>query len=678
MAGKATLRSKVSLNTSEFQRGVRGMRRVARRFSRQFGRPFAQATRNLVRMGVVAGALAAGAMAVMIRKAASFGDQMDKMSKRTGISTEELSRLSHAADLSGSSIEDLEKGVRTMQKRILDLERGLSTSVDAFTDLGVSLDDVKDKTPEAQLNILMEALAGVNGASRRAALAQDIFGRAGTKMLPMLSDGVEGLRAMKGEADKLGILVTADQAKAAADFTDEVQRLKSAIFGLFITAVGFGDMNRGLKDLTGRVIEFRKSAQFRDVVAGFSDMVKKIVNGTIRIVRAWQSTSEASRESLRNMALLFTGFIIAWRAGFIVPFVQLLFFMAKTVVTQLVLMLTNFAAFQAGMLALSRNMKIVMLGFTKAVAFPLIALAALVAGLGIGKIIEKQFDLSGGLARAQLKTQAGFARAAARLKLDGKELVDELARIALRLKEGLEIIDDSADVDAGFLENFKAAAAETRDEVGDVFDDIADIASKPLESIKELIANLKKPLEVNTPEFEEVNKLKKAVDAAQVALDKLRRAGRPIRGFFIDRERKEREGRAARERAQGAVLDEGARELLDLPADVRDALLGGAAAIEDAAKSVTDFGELERPRLLQPPLVKAEPVPFKPPTQARVDPPGRRFDFAKLSLPSVPTENSTKVRGDTKEAMRPTNELLAGIDGNLKAMRQQRRQPGWV
>jgi len=41
----------------------------------------------------------------------SFGDTLDKMRQRTGISVEALSELSHAAGQSGSSIEDVEKEV---------------------------------------------------------------------------------------------------------------------------------------------------------------------------------------------------------------------------------------------------------------------------------------------------------------------------------------------------------------------------------------------------------------------------------------------------------------------------------------------------------------------------------------------------------------------------------------
>ena len=198
----AELKGKVTLNTGQFNRGLRGLRRGVRRFSREFGRPFAQATASIIKLGVVALGIAAIRLGLGIKRAADFGDQIDKMSKRTGLSTQALSELSFAAELAGTNIEDLEKAVRTMQARILDLGLGLSTAVDAFKILGVSLEDVAGKTPEQQLDILLEALAGIEDATLRAAVAQRVFGRAGTRLLPILSGGVKALKAAREEANR--------------------------------------------------------------------------------------------------------------------------------------------------------------------------------------------------------------------------------------------------------------------------------------------------------------------------------------------------------------------------------------------------------------------------------------------------------------------------------------------
>ena len=75
-----------------------------------------------------------------------------------------------------------------------------------------SASDLVGKTPEEQFLLLANALVAVTDASTRAALAQDIFGRAGTNLLPLLQKGEEGMAALRQQARDLGIVMSADAA----------------------------------------------------------------------------------------------------------------------------------------------------------------------------------------------------------------------------------------------------------------------------------------------------------------------------------------------------------------------------------------------------------------------------------------------------------------------------------
>jgi len=162
---------------------------------------------------------------------AKAGDEVAKMAKRTGFSTEALSELKHAADLSGASLAGLEKASRTLAGAILDAGYGLETYVRSFDQLGLSYENLKGLKPEDQFMAVMEALAGVEDESARAALATDLFGRAGTQLLPMLADGTEGLASMRQEAHDLGIVFDAEAAKSAENFTDAMTRVKASLQG---------------------------------------------------------------------------------------------------------------------------------------------------------------------------------------------------------------------------------------------------------------------------------------------------------------------------------------------------------------------------------------------------------------------------------------------------------------
>jgi len=73
------------------------------------------------------------------------------------------------------------------------------------------------------------ALSRVESETEKAALATVIFGRAGTQLLPMLSDGKEGVLALMEEAKRLGLVMSEEDAKAAAALTDAWTRLASSL-----------------------------------------------------------------------------------------------------------------------------------------------------------------------------------------------------------------------------------------------------------------------------------------------------------------------------------------------------------------------------------------------------------------------------------------------------------------
>ncbi|MEQ9616669.1 MAG: phage tail tape measure protein [Phycisphaerales bacterium] len=209
-----------------------GLRRAQRRL-RAFGAGVRQVGLRLV----AAGAAALGPLAATVRIFAKAGDELEKMSRRTGLSVEALSELGFAAEQSGADLETLEKGVRTMQRAVNDLGRGLSTQVDAFGDLGLSIEDLEGLSPEQQFKLIAQRLSQVTDATKRAAIAQQIFGRAGTRLLPLMEQGAAGMEALQQEARRLGLTISTKTAKDAARLTDAFNIVRRV---LRITAITVG------------------------------------------------------------------------------------------------------------------------------------------------------------------------------------------------------------------------------------------------------------------------------------------------------------------------------------------------------------------------------------------------------------------------------------------------------
>ena len=234
MAGQGDIRAgrafvEVFTDDSQLQQGLLAINKRMDAWSQQ-----------LSGMGMQA-MLAAGAFSVPfvagIKIFSDFGDQIEKMAYRTGMTTEFLSELAHAAGLSGTDIKVVETAIRGMQKTLSGAADELGSAEQKLAKLGLTLGDFQGKNPEAQLMLLIERLAEVEDESIRGAIALQIFGRAGTQLLPMALGGAEEMRAMREEAHKLGVTFSQEDAASAALLNDDLGRLMTSFKGISL-AIG--------------------------------------------------------------------------------------------------------------------------------------------------------------------------------------------------------------------------------------------------------------------------------------------------------------------------------------------------------------------------------------------------------------------------------------------------------
>ena len=182
---------------------------------------------------LLAGAGATSALVAMTKKTATAGDEIAKLSKRVGISAETLSGYGHAAKLGGSSLEGFAAGARRLSSAMMDTQNGLLESKRAFDSLGISVADSTGQLRPMD-DVLMEVadrFSEMADGTAKAALSQDIFGRSGMALIPMLNEGSEGLKRHREEAERLGIVFTDKAAKASEEFNDSMTRLKASVEG---------------------------------------------------------------------------------------------------------------------------------------------------------------------------------------------------------------------------------------------------------------------------------------------------------------------------------------------------------------------------------------------------------------------------------------------------------------
>jgi hypothetical protein len=231
MSGAGSVRAggafvEIFARDSKFQQA---MARVQKKL-RDVGKAMRSAGTSMMGIGagIVAPILAAA------QSFASFGSELHDMSQRTGIAAAELSVLRYAAEQTGTEMGALETGVKKMQQLIFKASQGSDEAAQALGQLGLRVEDLAGLSADQQLGIIGDRLAGIEDPGTRAAVAVAIFGRAGTALLPMLSQGSAGLAAFAEEAKRLGLVMDDETAAKADDLGDAIDALKASMRMAFI------------------------------------------------------------------------------------------------------------------------------------------------------------------------------------------------------------------------------------------------------------------------------------------------------------------------------------------------------------------------------------------------------------------------------------------------------------
>ncbi|WP_437230391.1 hypothetical protein SH661x_001943 [Planctomicrobium sp. SH661] len=173
--------------------------------------------------GILAGLGAAA------RNFQQFGDQIDKTSKRTGMTAEQLTSLGYAATQAGASMTDVTSATGNLQDQLFSAMQGNDEARISFAQLGISIGALARMNPEQQFLYAAQALSSVRAGTLRAAAANRIFGSSGEALLPMIANGAKGIREMQKEAETLGLVMSQADASAAAEQLSAWTRLWSTM-----------------------------------------------------------------------------------------------------------------------------------------------------------------------------------------------------------------------------------------------------------------------------------------------------------------------------------------------------------------------------------------------------------------------------------------------------------------
>jgi hypothetical protein len=125
--------------------------------------------------------LSIGAVVAFGKSVLDLADNIVKVHDKTGLATDDVQRLQYIAEQSGNSIDDLSGAISKLQVRLADGKA--KAGIEA---LGLNFKKIREESPYDALADVAEAIGKIENPTLRAQRAVEVFGKAGTEILPTL------------------------------------------------------------------------------------------------------------------------------------------------------------------------------------------------------------------------------------------------------------------------------------------------------------------------------------------------------------------------------------------------------------------------------------------------------------------------------------------------------------
>lgn len=161
----------------------------------------------------------------MITGAAEYGDTIDKMSQKMGMSSDAYQEWDFVLQHCGASIESLKPAMKT-------LATAAENGSDAFAQLGISQEQIAGMSQEQLFDATIAGLQNVTDETQRTYLAGKLLGKGATELGPLLNTSADDVADMRAQVHDLGGVMSSDAVKAAAAYQDSLQNMQYAFSGL--------------------------------------------------------------------------------------------------------------------------------------------------------------------------------------------------------------------------------------------------------------------------------------------------------------------------------------------------------------------------------------------------------------------------------------------------------------
>ena len=235
---------------------------------------------------------------------------LGELAEQLGVSARFLQAMQVSAVQSGVKLEQLETGISKFSQKMGEAADGSKEMVEALDKLGVKNLDAAGKlrSTESLMVDVAIAITSIEDPARRASTAVDFFGKAGTRMLPMLADIAKGADNVTAATERMGAMISDSTIARLDKFGDRLAvgaRVHLATFAEAIVSVidqldkfdawmqgGANGINKWLRGATSTMGDWVDSTLgFLDAVviagarfnAGFAEAIRSIPEALGRV-----------------------------------------------------------------------------------------------------------------------------------------------------------------------------------------------------------------------------------------------------------------------------------------------------------------------------------------------------------------------------------------------------------
>ncbi|MDH4873014.1 hypothetical protein [Pseudomonas sp. BN515] len=218
---------------------------------------------------VLAGAISVAALSEWVRTSIDAIDMTGELAERVGMAASEFAGLQYAAKFASIEGEALAATLIKFNQNVVKAAEGGKAQAEAFDSIGVSIRNA-DGSVKGSSQLLLEIadrFAELPDGAQKTALAIELFGKQGAKLLPLLNKGSAGIGELTQQARELGLVLDDSAYAASGEFNDSMDVLAASSEGAGLRVAA--NLVPALNDVTGLLLDFSKDARSAGETANF-------------------------------------------------------------------------------------------------------------------------------------------------------------------------------------------------------------------------------------------------------------------------------------------------------------------------------------------------------------------------------------------------------------------------